>query len=79
MQKNSGTLAPEKAFFVYDRCQRRECPLTGIDNCNHSVRPGCIVYGKSINIQNLDPDILLNGNLRRGTTARCSNNNVAPK
>lgn len=40
----------EEAVLMMERCQSRECPLTGIDNCNHAVRPGCKNYGVPIKI-----------------------------
>jgi hypothetical protein len=40
----------EETVLMMERCQSRDCPLTGIDNCNHAVRPGCKNYGVPIKI-----------------------------
>lgn len=38
----------DETVFFMERCQSRDCPLTGVDNCNHAVRPGCKNYGVPI-------------------------------
>ena len=53
MQQNQSFLAPGEKFIQFDRCPNRDCPLTGIENCNHAVKPGCIYYGKSFDLSSL--------------------------
>ena len=69
MQQNTDFLAPGEDFIPYDRCQIRECPLTGIENCNHSVVPGCILYGKSINRKS-STSVLSHSSIRMSFNAR---------
>ena len=47
------------AFYTMDRCQSRDCPLTGFDNCNHAVVPGCKQFGKSFPLDRSNHKIAL--------------------
>jgi hypothetical protein len=54
MEKKRLNLASGMDCIPIERCQSRDCPLTGIENCNHAVVPGCKNYGKYIDLNCLN-------------------------